>query len=676
MAEPTTSINTTNKSAAVELADWINENEHLKGTDQYNLVADGLRDAVALDVEQKYVDLFAAQAPEESGAFSDFARSFGINTLEVGSGLNQLALEGAAKFKIPGAEDLLKRYTGTMSGLVRDQQSLTEDSPISSLAGDIVSDTAILLASPANRKDSAKRLYKKMVESGLELGVLEGVKLVDENGDRKDIATGSALIGALSRGAFEKLADSFNAIRGKASKEISQELDQLSKQFDTEVSVGDLTQSKAWQLTENLLDRVPYVGTGDFARRQGESLEKASQKIIDNYGIPDDEISNFLTGAVKNKYQKIKKINDQNYLKVQESFGDSVVNLRNANQEANDIINRLSPNINSPEVKTLINELETFLPKEYFGLDGAGNLINQKGLGKETKLFADAFEQRKIYSRLQFKANMSGDFLKADVYGKLGNAIQKDIDDLADNLGGDQAALYNKAKTYYAKEVAPFNTLQFKKIRKADQYPAFNPDNIYATFVKPNAKGTKNLKKLTDKIELDELQMLKQQVLSDAHLAATKKDVFEPTVFASEIKKMATARKVVFTEAENKVLDGYVKLANSLPRAKLSSDQQAANISRVAGSIPGLATISTGAGVVTGATPLVTGGLSIMGGIIGISSLLTSDVGKKLLTQAGTKEISDPFLRDLNKEILNITKTKVIPALSVPSVNIEEDFEE
>ena len=236
-----------NKMAAVQLAEWINENEHLKGTQQYNDVASGLKESVALDVEEKYQDLFAKQAPEETGAFSDFSRAFGINALEVGAGLNQMALEGASKFGIPGADDLLKDYTGTMSEFTKQQKALTEDSPVASFFGDVLSDTALLVASPTGKADSAKSIYKKMVESGVELGALEGVKLVDEDGNRLSIAAGAAALGGLSRGALEGVIGGFNKIKGKASERISTELDELSKRFDVDVSVGDLTQSKPWQ---------------------------------------------------------------------------------------------------------------------------------------------------------------------------------------------------------------------------------------------------------------------------------------------------------------------------------------------------------------------------------------------------------------------------------------------
>jgi len=663
-----------NKMAAVQLAEWINENEHLKGTQQYNDVASGLKESVALDVEEKYQDLFAKQAPEETGAFSDFSRAFGINALEVGAGLNQMALEGASKFGIPGADDLLKDYTGTMSEFTKQQKALTEDSPVASFFGDVLSDTALLVASPTGKADSAKSIYKKMVESGVELGALEGVKLVDEDGNRLSIAAGAAALGGLSRGALEGVIGGFNKIKGKASERISTELDELSKRFDVDVSVGDLTQSKPWQLTENLLDRVPFIGTGDFARRQGESLEQAANKLIANYGVPEDEISNFLTGAVKNKYKKVKEVSDANYANVSKALGGKSVQYNNANEAAADLIEELRPNQNTPEIKKIMDEVKRFLPKDYFGEDEAGKLINRTGLGGYEKSFDDAFNQLKIYGKLRYQASKSGDENLREVYDTMAKAIQRDIDELADNVGGDAATALSKAKSYYAKEVAPYTKGQFLKIRKPDDFPTFNADNIYSTFVKPNAKGTKNLRKLTDKIELDDVQMLKQQVLSDAHTAATVKDVFDPSVFASQLKKMGESRKVIFNKAENDVLDGYVKLANMLPRAKLSSNQQAANISRVAGSVPGLAAGTAGLGAATGASPLVAGGLGIMGGIKGLSLLLTSPAGKKLLTTVNKNpDKAETLLGAINKEVLDLTRTKVVPVASVPSVNLEDE---
>jgi hypothetical protein len=137
---------------------------------------------------------------------------------------------------------------------------------------------------------------------------------------------------------------------------------------------------------------------------------------------------------------------------------------------------------------------------------------------------------------------------------------------------------------------------------------------------------------------------------------------------------MGESRKVIFTKAENDVLDGYVKLANMLPRAKLSSNQQAANISRVAGSVPGLAAGTAGLGAATGASPLVAGGLGIMGGIKGLSLLLTSPAGKKLLTTVNKNpDKAETLLGAINKEVLDLTRTKVVPVASVPSVNLDDE---
>ena len=111
-----------------------------------------------------------------------------------------------------------------------------------------------------------------------------------------------------------------------------------------------------------------------------------------------------------------------------------------------------------------------------------------------------------------------------------------------------------------------------------------------------------------------------------------------------------------------------------LPRAKLSSNQQAANIERVAGSVPGLAAGTATIGAVAGASPAVVGGLSIIGGIKGLSLLLTSPAGKKLLTTVNKNpDKAETLLRQMNKEVLNLTRTKVVPVASVPSVNLEDE---
>ena len=480
-----------NNQAASELANWIVENEHLKGTPEFEQVADGLRRAQTLNVEAKTIDYLTNQMPdpnyvenmkakgrevidgsvaltaedlglgpgqdevrkqmaqdyyrERTGAFSDFLNNFGLNTLEVGSGLSQLALQGASKLGIPGAEDLYNDYTRSMSNYVKEGKAITTDSPVASFLGDISSDIALLISSPIGKKDKGKKLVRKMTESGVELGLLEGVKLQDEDGNRLNTAASALALGSLSRGAFEGVVSSFNAIRGKASEKISTELDKLSKQFDVRVSVGDLTQSKPYQLIENLLDRVPFFGTGDFARRQGESLKDAQARIINNYGVPEDEISNFLTKAIKRKYKKIKKINDANYDKVKGLMSGQTVTYKNTHEAVDNAINKLSTNKELDEIQTLITRLKKFLPEDFYGADQAGAFINAGGRGVYSKSFDDAFEQLKQIGNLRHDAYKQGNEILRQAYDDIYKGIQRDIDELATNVGGDAAEAYAKA---------------------------------------------------------------------------------------------------------------------------------------------------------------------------------------------------------------------------------------
>ncbi len=667
------------------MATWLIDNEKaLMGTDQYNQVADGLKSLAAEDVGNKYRALFQEKA-DESGSAEDFATAFGVNALEVGAGMNQMALEGAVKLGIPGSEELLSDFTKTMTGLTGELKETTQDSPIASFAGDVGSDIAVVLASPSpvGKQEAAKGLAKKIIESGIELGALEGVKLLDEDGNRLSVAATAATIGGLSRGAFEKLQSSFNGIIGARSSEISKEIGDLADKFKVGATVGELRQSRPIMAVENLLERLPFGGTGDFVQKQGESLQEASERLVKSIGRDEDEVGSFLQGKVKDRYNELRKQSDGNYSRAGEAFDGAIVQFDEYNETLLNKLFELERNSDIKGMGALVREVKRMLPREALGFDDAGKAINSMGKGRYGKDYNDTYESMKLLKKLRGSAIQKGDKIQSDLYRDLIQALEKDMDGLASALGGNAKKLHDDALAFYHKEVVPFTKGKFDKARTKTDVSDFDNDTLFGHFIKKGDRS--NLAKaLVGKVDLDAREVIKRKTLADAYESAGgvigTPGGFSSAKFAKSLKDMSTARDVVFTKAENSQIDGLVRLIDAMPTAA----SQVTGATKK-GIVPTFARV-------TGTVAPAAGGLALGGasgaavtmfGIKGLSLLLTSKVGRRLLTQANNAKTRNSLLNlspQINAEIAKISKAlidtgkeRAVPIISVPEIDEEQE---
>lgn len=669
----------------VAMSEWLIDNEKaLKGTDQYNQVASGLKTLAAEDVGNKYRALFTEKA-DESGSAEDFATAFGVNALEVGAGMNQMALEGAAKLGIPGSEELLSDFTKTMTGLTGELKETTQDSPIASFAGDVGSDIAIVLTSPSpvGKQEAAKGLARKIIESGIELGALEGAKLLDENGNRLSVAATAATIGGLSRGAFDKLQSSFNGIIGARASEVSKEIGELADKFKVGATVGELRQSRPIMAIENLLERLPFGGTGDFVQKQGESLQEASERLVKSIGRDEDDVGSFLQGKVKESYDALRKQSDENYSLAGKAFGDEQVEFSNYNEALLNKLGELSSNADLKGMGALVREVQRMLPEDALGFNEAGKAINSIGRGTYAKSYDDTYTSMKLLKRLRGAAIQKGDKIQSDMYGDLIQALERDVDGLASDLGGNAKQLHDDALSFYHKEVVPYTKGKFDKIRTKNDVSEFDNDMLFGHFIK---KGDRSniAKALVGKVDFDAREVIKRKTLGDAYESAGGvigvPGGFSSAKFAKNLKEMSTARDVVFTKAENSQVDGLIRLIDSMPTAAsqvtgATKKGIVPTFSRVTGTVAPAAT-----GLALGG---VGGAAVTMFGIKGLSLLLTSKTGRRLLTQANNAKTKKSMLNlspQINAEIAKISKAlidtgsqRAVPIISVPEKDEEQE---
>jgi len=661
----------------VAMSEWLIENEHLKGTSEFNQIGDGLKALAAEDVGNKYRNIFAEKA-DESGSAEDFATAFGVNALEVGAGMNQMALEGAVKLGIPGSDELLSDFTRTMTGLTGELQETTTDSPIASFIGDVGSDIAVVLTSPSpvGKGEAAKGLAKKIIESGIEMGALEGVKLLDENGNRLSVAATAAAIGGLSRGAFDKLASSFNEIVGAKSSEVSKEIGDLADKFKVGVTVGELRQSRPVMAIENLLERLPFGGIGDFVQKQGESLQEASERLVKSFGRDEDEVGSFLQGKIKESFNKVRAVSDENYAKAGKAFKGEVVEFDEYNNALMLALDDISANADLKGMGSLVREIKRMLPEDALGVDEAGEFINKTGKGTRGKDYQNTYKQIKLLKKLKGSAIDKGDRVQSELYTDLINALDNDLDSLASTMGGQAKKLHDDALAFYHKEVVPYTKGKFDKARTKTDVSDFDNDMLFGHFIK---KGDRSniAKALAGKVDLDAKEVIKRKTLSDAYESAGgvvgAPGGFSAAKFSKNLKDMSKARDVFFTKAENDQVDGLIRLIDAMPTAASKvtgavKQGMMPTIARVSGTVA-----PSAAGLALGG---VSGAMVTIGGIKGLSLLLTSKVGRRLLTQANNaknKKGMAGLSPQINAEIARITKAMVdtgkeraVPVIALP----------
>lgn len=661
----------------VAMSEWLIENDHLKGTSEFNQIGDGLKALAAEDVGNKYRNIFTEKA-DESGSAEDFATAFGVNALEVGAGMNQMALEGAVKLGIPGSEELLSDFTKAMTGLTTEMKETTTDSPIASFVGDVGSDIAVVLTSPSpvGKGEAAKGLAKKIIESGIEMGALEGVKLLDENGNRLSVAATAAAIGGLSRGAFDKLASSFNEIVGAKSSEVSKEIGDLADKFKVGVTVGELRQSRPVMAIENLLERLPFGGIGDFVQKQGESLQEASERLVKSFGRDEDEVGSFLQGKIKESFNKVRAVSDENYAKAGKAFKGEVVEFDEYNNALMLALDDISANADLKGMGSLVREIKRMLPEDALGVDEAGEFINKTGKGTRGKDYQNTYKQIKLLKKLKGSAIDKGDRVQSELYTDLINALDNDLDSLASTMGGQAKKLHDDALAFYHKEVVPYTKGKFDKARTKTDVSDFDNDMLFGHFIK---KGDRSniAKALAGKVDLDAKEVIKRKTLSDAYESAGgvigAPGGFSAAKFSKNLKDMSKARDVFFTKAENDQVDGLIRLIDAMPTA---ANKVTGAVKQ--GMMPTLARVSgtiapSAAGLALGG---VSGAMVTIGGIKGLSLLLTSKVGRRLLTQANNAKNKKGMARlspQINAEIARITKAMVdtgkeraVPVIALP----------
>lgn len=496
-------------------------------------------------------------------------------------------------------------------------------------------------------------------------GATAGIKKLSDLTGRPDIvepvAQGVMDIGALVglNKAVKVGAKSIPEIPQRVAAEPSAktlrsiELADLSKQHNVPLTVGELRGSTGLKAAETQLERVPAVGIRGFREKQSGALKDAATSLVDSMTTGVDDSGVAIQQSLLNKLQAGKKLSKQAYDQIDTAMTtkgviDEItpVTTREAAKtllaEYPDIFDRLPSGTVKNKLQVIVEDTapkqRTFegsgmepstghgKPKPMSILDAQGMPITETVQPKMS--FKDARALREQLGNYIDRAYKSAGAVGGKELRQLSilkSALDGDINAWAENSPHVEINnAFRNANRVYRDNVAPFKDFIVKKATG----DSFDTDLMAKTFIKndrPQLAG-----KLMGLLDDQGKAAVKHSILKEAldlGLDAKADVPFSPAKFANKLERYGNTLSTIFSKEELGQINGFVKLARAAERAGQYAENPPTGLR--AGDLG----IFTGFGYGIATNPLVT--LGTAGALKTLSSLLTSDFGRKLLTQSG-----------------------------------------
>jgi len=626
--------------------------------------ADFLRDegTAGTKLRQSFKDTPAMDYVKEPARFAAETALMPLNAL--GRGLKSVAstVQGGGEAIRQGSID---------AGLQRYQQKQAEFQPIQS--------------------PMAPSAMGNMIAAGAQKGINKLSDLTGRPDIVEPVAQGAMDIGALA-GLRSAVKGGSNAIANRPVREPalpsqkslrSAELANLSEQYNVPLTVGELRESTGIKAAETQLERVPAVGIRGFREKQSAALKDAATSLVDSMTTGVDDSGVAIQQSLLNKLQKGKDLSRQAYNQIDEAMTRKGVvdeiqptGTREAAKqllaEYPDIFDRLPSGTVKSKLQIITEDtapqqraFEGLTPEGATGGHGRPKpaaIVDAQGLPITTTVqpkmsFKDARALREQLGNYIDRAYKSA--------GAVGGKELRQLSILKSALDGDINAwaegsphieinkAFRNANKVYQNNVAPFKDFIIKKATG----DAFDTDLMAKTFIKndrPQLAG-----KLMGLLDDSGKAAVKHSILKEALDLGldVKADVpFSPAKFANKLERYGNTLTTIFSKEELGQINGFVKLARAAERAGQYAENPPTGLR--AGDLG----IFTGFGYGIATNPLAT--LGTAAALKSLSTMLTSDFGRKLLTQSSKIKEGTPqwnnFLRFANEKAL-ITNKKEQP---------------
>lgn len=528
----------------------------------------------------------------------------GKGFVDVGQGAKQIGLRvgEATGIADKGAYD---QYTQKIA----DEERLYDQPLLDTTGGKVGRFVGNVAATAWIPGGGAASIPTRMATAALAGGASASLMPTKPGESRMNNAAMGAVGGGVGSGILGAGGKFIRGLRGDKSAKVAQELAEQSKKFDVPLTVGELRQNPAFQRIEQMLERVPVVGTRGFREKQATGLSRAAKALADNYGKGIDDVGEELQGSLSRSLASSKtqasKLYDEVGIAAKSATGP--VSLNNLKATINTITSKEGSLPGAIQDGKILSALQKYGELENMPFDTAR--VVRSRLGQEL--------------RKAEKQAVSGAVSDEEVraLSMIRGAFERDLDDFAAREGGEIGGLYRKANAFYRSNVVPFKD---KVIRKAGR-DDFDTDQIVKTFVKNDRPqlAAKLMSRLDDKGKA----AVKYSILQDAFdTASDGKTPFSPAKFATRIEKLGKSKNAIFGVEERKHIEGFAKLARAAERAGQYAENPPTGQRALDAAISGGAV----AGAYFNPWALAYGA----GASATLSKLLTTSAGRRLLTRA------------------------------------------
>lgn len=560
-------------------------------------------------------------------------------------------LKGVASTVQAGGEAI--RQGSIDAGLQKFAEKQAEFQPMESPlkpsgTGSMLSDLATKGINYANEKTGRPDIVEPVAQGLMDIGALVGLKTAIKPAIKglKDLAT-------------PKPAESVK-LSPNAAKQV--ELADLSQQHNVPLTVGELRGSTGLKAAETQLERVPAVGIRGFREKQSNALKTAAESLVDNLTTGVDDSGIAIQQGLLNKMNAGKKLAKQAYDRIDEAMTKKgVINeiapvaTREAAKtllaEYPDIFDRLPSGTVKNKLQIIVEDTAS-KQKTFEGLPAENPIIGRHGrptpssiLDAQGMPITETVQPKMSFKDARSLREQLGNYIDrayksaGAVGGKelrqlsiLKSALDGDINTWAENSPHVEINnAFRNANKVYRDNVAPFKEFIVKKATG----DTFDTDLMAKTFIKndrPQLAG-----KLMNLLDDQGKAAVKHSILKEALDLGldTKTDVpFSPAKFATKLERYGKTLSSIFTPEELTQINGFVKLARAAERAGQYAENPPTGLR--AGDLG----IYTGFGYGLATNPLATFGT--VAALKFLSSLLTSDLGRKLLTRSAKVKEGTP----------------------------------
>lgn len=430
-----------------------------------------------------------------------------------------------------------------------------------------------------------------------------------------------ALAGALGGGGKvleDVISTGYRAAKGKITGP-EKEIIEAGKAADVPVLTTDVIAPETFvgKSVRSVGEKIPLAGTGAKRAKQQEAREVATEKFVDKFQEPSYKE---IVESIKAKSSGIKKaagsVLEKTGKKLDEAGDISVIQTRGSIDDALAELSKpnVRPDAAAIEELTTLKELMD-MPQTFTSLKEnrtiARDILDSFGKGERSQL-----------------PGRSKSLIQKSV-----NAMGKDMDEMAKgNLTPKEYSQWKRANAVYAEEATKLKKTKIKNILdKGD----VTPENVSTMLF---SKKPSEVQTLYSSLTTEGKQNARSALIYKAFDNAQKRaGGLTPSVFSSELNKIAKNTDVFFRGKDKKQLEGFKRLIDATRQA------QAAAVETKSGQQ--LIPYATGAAAITDLGATLLGG----GTVGGLTRLYESAaVRNALLRLASVPKGSDKYLKALS----------------------------